>query len=550
MTDWLSFRRHNRPASMTARLSLTLGSLWRAPGRLDLKNSAPRVLVQTAALLSIWIATHPYRGIIHDARLYTIQGLNAIEPGRYSEDLYFKFGSQDSLTLFSHVYGPLLSVLGPGAGHFCATVLGAAFWMAALLFFMRTLFCDRREAFAAVLACIALDAGYGFLNVFHYGEGFTTPRIFAEALVMAALALCLRGRRLASALCLVGASAIYPIMAATGIAVAGAWMAFEDARARLAIGFAALIGILLAVAGVQPFARLLVSFDPDWFDIVWKRCGFGFLSRWNVADALRLAAVASTLLVAHALGDAVLRRLIVCVAISSFAGLLVTLVGGDLLRNVFIVNIQAWRILWLNTLIANAAIAIVLIRLPKTRFSHELFFWAAGLSLLTTLHLQLAPVAAFAQLIAALAFWAEARFRTPLPKPIQLLLLIAPIGGAVISTLFIYETANMSDTWRALALTGLAAAACTILILCAAGQAGNTSHHLQRDSRSLDRDCPVRSENRVAEVRRVPRPGSGAHELCRRKPEHLLGRRAGPPVVQACTPQLLLLRAERRSNVL
>lgn len=474
MTDWLSFRRHGRPVNTAARFSLALKPLWRVLNRFDL-NSGPLIFVQTAALLSIWIATHPYRGIIHDARLYTIQGLNAIEPGRYSEDLYFKFGSQDSLTLFSHVYGPLLSVLGLEAGHFCATVLGAALWMAALIFFVRSLFCDRREALAAVLACVALDAGYGGLNVFHYGEGFTTPRIFAEALVMAALALCLRGRGLASILCLAGASAIHPIMAATGIAVVGTWAAFEDTRARLAILFAVLTGILLAVVGVQPFARLLVSFDPDWFDIVWKRCGFGFLSRWNGADALHLAAVASTLLIAHALGDAVLRRLIVCVAISSCAGLFVTFVGGDLLRNVFLVNIQAWRMLWLDTLIANAAIAIILIRLPKAWFSRELFLWAAGLSLLTTLHLQLAPVAALAQLIAALAFWAETGFRAPLPKPVQLLLLIVPIGGGVISTLYVYETADMSDTWRAVALTGLAGAAFTLLALCAAGKPAKPS---------------------------------------------------------------------------
>ncbi len=161
-----------------------------------------RCLVEAAALFSLWIATHPYRGVVHDGRLYTIQALNTLQPGRFAQDLYFKFGSQDSLASFSLIYGPLVAAFGPVWGHFCASVLGAAVWVLALTFLMGALFDDRREALAAIRACIALDAGYGGLNIFHYGEGFATPRIFAEALVMAALALCLRGRLIGSILCL------------------------------------------------------------------------------------------------------------------------------------------------------------------------------------------------------------------------------------------------------------------------------------------------------------------------------------------------------------
>ncbi len=231
-----------------------------------------------------------------------------------------------------------------------------------------------------------------------------------------------------------------------------------------------MVGVFLAAAGVQPFARLLASFDPDWFVIVWKRCGFGFLSRWEAGDALHLGAVASTLWVAHVLGTAVERRLIVCLAVTSAGGLLATLLGGDLFRNVLLVNIQPWRVLWLDTLIANAAIAVILIRLPANQFSREMFLWTAGLSMLTTLDLQVTPVAALSQLLAALAFGLEIRHRSPLPKPARLLILTAPAAGVPFTVYLLYQWAEKGYFWQILALAGLAGGALGVLALCEASR--------------------------------------------------------------------------------
>ncbi|MBO0733948.1 MAG: hypothetical protein J2P49_06470, partial [Methylocapsa sp.] len=413
--------------------------------------------------MPIWIATHPYKGIVHDGRLYTIQALNGLEGGRFSQDLYFRFGSQDSLSFFSFFYEPLIAALGPARGHLCATVLGAVAWVAALTFLLRSLLSNRREMLAAAVACIVLDADYGGLNVFHYGENFVTPRIFAESLVMVALAFCMRGRAVGCSLCLLAAAAIHPIMAATGMAVAGAWAVFQDRRVLILIGAGAFTGIVLAMVGVPPFARLLATFDPDWYAIVWKRCGFAFLSRWSAGNALHVAAVGSTLWAAYVLGNATERRLIACVAIASAGGLLASLAGGEIFHNVLLVNVQPWRMLWLATLLANAAIAIVLIRLPPSRFSREMFFWAAGLSALTTVGLQLAPVAAMTQLLAALAFGFEEKRRAPLPRAAQLLSVIPPLAGTAATAGLLYLKTEMSDVWPALALTGLLIAACLIL---------------------------------------------------------------------------------------
>ena len=51
-------------------------------------------------IAAIWIAFHPYQGIFHDTRLYTIQALSHLEPTRYSDDLSLFTG----LRILSHCF--------------------------------------------------------------------------------------------------------------------------------------------------------------------------------------------------------------------------------------------------------------------------------------------------------------------------------------------------------------------------------------------------------------------------------------------------------------
>src|SRR6266446_6198378 len=53
---------------------------------------------------------HPYAGITHDSRLYSVQVLNRVEEGTYAEDLFFRYGSQDEYSLFSRLAAPLVRV--------------------------------------------------------------------------------------------------------------------------------------------------------------------------------------------------------------------------------------------------------------------------------------------------------------------------------------------------------------------------------------------------------------------------------------------------------
>ena len=64
------------------------------------------------ALLAVNAVALPYRGILHDSQLYAVQVMNRVEGGAYSDDLFFRYGSQDKFSVFSLVAAPLVRVLG------------------------------------------------------------------------------------------------------------------------------------------------------------------------------------------------------------------------------------------------------------------------------------------------------------------------------------------------------------------------------------------------------------------------------------------------------
>ena len=49
------------------------------------------------AMLALNAFFLPYRGWQHDAILYGMQVANRVEGGRFADDLFFRFGSQDKV---------------------------------------------------------------------------------------------------------------------------------------------------------------------------------------------------------------------------------------------------------------------------------------------------------------------------------------------------------------------------------------------------------------------------------------------------------------------
>src|SRR5579859_1883909 len=76
--------------------------------------ATPRLSLAVIGVIGIatWALSHSYRGLFHDAGLYTLQALARLHPDSLREDVFLKFGSQDGLTIFSPIYAAASRLLG------------------------------------------------------------------------------------------------------------------------------------------------------------------------------------------------------------------------------------------------------------------------------------------------------------------------------------------------------------------------------------------------------------------------------------------------------
>ncbi|HEY7899975.1 MAG TPA: hypothetical protein VIC25_02205 [Caulobacteraceae bacterium] len=347
-------------------------------------RASARLKLATAGILilALYVITRPYLGLIHDARLYAVQAVNVWRPAALASDLYFRYGSQDGFSAYTAIYAPLVAALGVQGADLAAEMLGQILWLGSAAALAFGLFNKPREAIAALVGVILLRSSYGGEGIFQYAEPFATPRLFAEALALTAFSLALKRRRVLSALLIAVAGALHPLTAlgAAGVILI-AW-AFTDRRAWMLIGAGAVIASLAIAFRIGPFARAWETFDPQWLAIVRRRCSFAFVGEWRWWDLWLAGAQISALCVAWRIASALERRLIAAVLTVTLAGLIVSLMGADAMRNVLIVNLQVWRVLWIAAVAANAFLAIIAVRLPRGACSWEFLAFALGSSAL------------------------------------------------------------------------------------------------------------------------------------------------------------------------
>lgn len=381
-------------------------------------------------LAALWMAARPYYGIVRDARLYMAQALYRLEPEKFQGDLFFRYGSQDSFSLFSAVFAPVVQMLGPGWAHLVFSVLGQIFWLAGLFALVIALFGRGRSALAAAVGAIILMSDFG-LGVFRYSEIFVTPRIFAEATVMLALACALRRRPVLSVVVALAAIPIHPLIALPGVLVVLLMAVPITLRTVAAAGVGLAVFAGLALFGIDPFSRLLVRLDPEWYGLVHERIPLAFVLQWGWKGVFLTAVPASLLALVCRAASVQHRRLILSVVAVAGCGVLVTAVFGDLLANLLVLNMQLWRGLWLVTLIANVFAAQAVLSLPQGSYARVFLIVALVANVCENVNGWFPFSSATLALCALAAFAIESRSNRPLPFYLRLPLALFALGAVL-----------------------------------------------------------------------------------------------------------------------
>lgn len=323
------------------------------------QRSTPLILM---TMLALWLATHPWHGIWHDALLYAVQALRRLYPANFRDDLYFLFGSQDAFTVFSPIYAAAIEILGLQGASLALLLAGFALWVAAAVYLSSALL--RGLFFWLGLAMLfAWPADYGpSPDVFRLAEPFLTPRLFAEALGILALACFVRERWVWGMLAAGLALTLHPLMACAPLLAGVLLRAWGNWRALAAVGLlGAALAAVLAGAGIPPFERLLLSMDAEWLALVKQRAPMNTWTAWQAQDWVSRSGLAFGLLMpAASLASGMTARLFRCALVTGALGLLASWLGTGLSNNLLLIQCQPWRMLWMTQLCSWLALAWLL----------------------------------------------------------------------------------------------------------------------------------------------------------------------------------------------
>jgi hypothetical protein len=310
-------------------------------------------------VISLIFVLHYYHGIIHDARLYSFLALLDLNPARFQADLFAANDTQRAYNGFGLLFAALIDAFGLSLASKLVVVAGLLAWVSGAWHLARRMVRPRGLRLGMTLAAVAAFLPY---SVFQTSEAFATPRLFAEALGLHAVALAVAGRPWAGVAVSLGVAVLHPLMAPACLAVVILLAARSDRRWLLLIpaGAAAVAG--LAWADLGPFAALGRRMDPAWLAIVHDRAAYLFATRWphGYWSALIVqGAVLVTLLLSRVLSRpgrpaGAVYGLGLGVGL---AGLIGTVIGADLLADIFLIQVQPWRALWLTSVLAHMAAA-------------------------------------------------------------------------------------------------------------------------------------------------------------------------------------------------
>lgn len=317
----------------------------------------------TAILLLLaflfWLLNHPYQGIWHDARVYGLIAAHWIYPDALANDLFFRFGSQGSLSLFTPIYGELVRMLGLDLAARLVVLSGGVLWCVTLFALSRTLLGDTLAGRFAVLFGVMLSVSYSpNASVFVLNENFATARVWAMPCGLLAMAMLAEGRGRWAGVLALFSCLLHPLLGVWSLALVifmrmpMRWIAPLMLIAMLALS---------AIGMVNPDVPHVQLMRGEWLDYLYEASDILFKPLGENRLPVYFTTLAGLLAGARA-GSPRLRPLYARLLVLASGGLMLALMISYALPIESVVQGQPWRVFWLAIPIAAIALLDVLQR--------------------------------------------------------------------------------------------------------------------------------------------------------------------------------------------
>jgi len=309
-------------------------------------------------LATLFLLTHPYRGIWMDAILYTVQALHGAHPEHFRHDLFFQFGSQDDWTLYGKIYRRLIATFGIRVSNLLGLAAAQALWWSGMWRLSKR-FVPAPWNWICLFLVASMPADYGDSFFLSYDEFFLSARLPAEALSLWALAFVLERRNISALVTALVALAIHPLIGAAGLAIVLIAMTPQMPWWRI---FAATLPVFAITQFLTPPSFAIHPFDAEWLRAVRPEVSFLFPSEWETYSWSKACWVIALPLVLAATDTAEKRAIWRGLALLGVAGISVFTLAGIAGHDAFWIQAQPWRLLWLLTVMQWIAVTTLLCR--------------------------------------------------------------------------------------------------------------------------------------------------------------------------------------------
>ncbi len=401
-------------------------------GKSAAENSPARMLAFGVLAVGMWLATHPYVGIYHDAVLYSLIALEWLRPAAFANDVFFLFGSQGGFSAFTPVFGWLVGQWGLDAANRFLTLFGGALWIMSFALLGMRVFGYATAARLLLLAAAVMVLPYtpnG--STFAINENFATARIVAMPLTVMAIAIHVSGKRTAGWMIAALSAAFHPLIGGWGLAV----LVSVGSTTKRLLALVAIGAALLLVNHLMPIGDWGGAMDSEWLALVRATSGDVLFDDGGRASHGRYLFWLAILLFAGRAGEERLRPYYCATAFVVALATLLALYCSYVHPVRILVQLQTWRALWLGLAVGLIACADIASKLAAIGFRGGL----AAIFLVSVLlalgpAMWVVPLAGFAALCILQRFHPPGHAWKPIPFYMQSLV---GRGGMLLAGVFI-----------------------------------------------------------------------------------------------------------------